>query len=42
MPIATNKMRILGEKKDPNTGAFTSDVKQPVVTPKPKPGKKGS
>jgi hypothetical protein len=37
MPFATNKMRILGEIKDPKTGAFTPEAKQPVVTPKPKP-----
>jgi hypothetical protein len=41
MVFATNKMRILGETKDPKTGAFTP---KSVGTPpaKPKPAKKSS
>ncbi len=38
MTLATDKMRILGKKKDPVTGEFSSAaVKQQVVTPKAKP-----
>ena len=48
MTIATNKMRILGETKDPVTGEFTPTgfppqiAKGPVVQPKRKPEKKPS
>ncbi len=35
MPLATNKMRILGNTKNPVTGEFY-EVKAPVGPPKPK------
>ena len=41
MTIATNKLRILGEKKNPVTGEFSPKVAKPQL-PKAKPTKKGS
>ena len=40
MTLATNKLRILGKRKDPVTGEFSPMVKQPIAQPKPKPAKK--
>ncbi len=41
MTVATNKLRILGKKKNPVTGEFSPNmVKEPE--PKPKPAKKAS
>jgi hypothetical protein len=40
MTFATNKLRILGKKKDPVTGEFSPMSKQPIAQPKPKPAKK--
>jgi hypothetical protein len=41
MPLATNKLRILGKTKNPVTGEFSSNVvKAPVTQPKSKPEKK--
>ncbi len=47
MPFATNKLRILGKKKNPVTGEFSPEVvKEPQSKeepePKPKPAKKAS
>jgi hypothetical protein len=40
MTFATNKLRILGKKKNPVTDEFSPAVKQPVEPPKQKPAKK--
>lgn len=43
MTIATNKLRILGKPKPPQTGEFSSKVvKEQVAGPKGKPAKKVS
>jgi hypothetical protein len=43
MPVATSKIRILGEPKPTQTGVFSSKVvKEPVARPTRKPMKKAS
>jgi hypothetical protein len=50
MTFASNKLRILGKKKNPVTGEFSPEVvkepqqvvKEPQPKPQPKPAKKAS